>query len=209
MDEHEQGERVRAWLRENGASIVTGIAIGIAAIGGWQWWNANQRSQAQDASSQYVALSSAVESQDRELAEGVAKSLREEYARTPYATLAALAVAELQLDDGETGGAVETLAKAREAAKDPLLAELVAARLARAEIAAGNAERALQLLADAKRGSTLSTRGDALLALGRRDEAKTAYQAALDALDETLPLRRIVELKLLDLGVRAESEAQG
>lgn len=209
MDEHEQGERVRAWLRENGSSIVTGIAIGIAAIGGWQWWNANQRSQAQDASAQYVALTTAVDAQDRDLAEGVAKSLRDEYSRTPYATLAALALADLQLGAGETAGAVETLAAAKDAAADPLLAELVAARLARAEIAAGNAERALQMLSEAKRGSTLDTRGDALLALGRRDEAKAAYQAAIESMDETLPLRRIVELKLLDLGVRAESEAQG
>ncbi len=209
MDEHEQGERVRAWLRENGSSIVTGIAIGIAAIGGWQWWNANQRSQAQDASAQYVALTTAVEASDRDLAEGVAKSLRDEYSRTPYATLAALALADLQLGAGETAGAVETLAAAKDAAADPLLAELVAARLARAEIAAGNAERALQMLSDAKRGSTLDTRGDALLALGRLDEAKAAYQAAIESMDETLPLRRIVELKLLDLGVRAESEAQG
>lgn len=209
MDEHEQGEHVRAWLRDNGAAIVTGIAIGIAAIGGWQWWNAHQRNLAIDASAQYVALTSAAEAKDRELAEGVAKALRDEYARTPYATLGALSWADLQLDAGEAGGAVETLEAARAAAPDPLLGELVAARLARAELAAGHADKALQLLADASRGSTLNTRGDALLALGRPDEAKSAYEAAFKSLDEALPLRRIIELKLLDLGARVDSGVEG
>ena len=30
-DEYEQGERVRAWLRNNGSSLITGIALGLAA----------------------------------------------------------------------------------------------------------------------------------------------------------------------------------
>ncbi len=38
MDEHERGETVRAWLRQNGGSIVTGIAVGLALIFGWQWY---------------------------------------------------------------------------------------------------------------------------------------------------------------------------
>ena len=37
LDEHEQSERVRSWLRKNGASIIGGVAIAIGAIAGWQW----------------------------------------------------------------------------------------------------------------------------------------------------------------------------
>ncbi|MCK7592977.1 YfgM family protein [Pseudomarimonas salicorniae] len=210
MDEHEQGERVRAWLRENGASIVTGIAIGIAAIGGWQWWNAKERNRALEASSQFVAMTSAVEGGDRELAAKVAEVLSAEYERTPYAVLAGLTQAELQLEAGETQAAVETLAAARAQAADPLLADFTAVRLARAQIAAGNPQAALELLEGFKRGTALNARGDALLALGRNDEAVAAYKAALEDMDETLPTRRLVELKLLDLGVNnEEDEAQG
>jgi predicted negative regulator of RcsB-dependent stress response len=42
LDEHEQGERVRSWLRKNGAVMVGGVALGVAVIVGWQWWNARQ-----------------------------------------------------------------------------------------------------------------------------------------------------------------------
>lgn len=209
MDEHEQGERVRAWLRENGTSIVTGIALGIAAIGGWQWWGASQRGHALEASTQYAALVSAVESGERDLVEGVARALGQEYRKTPYAALGALSWADLQLESGETAAAVETLEAARAAASDPLLAELLSTRLARARLAAGEPEKALQLLEGASRGSALDARGDVLVALGRPDEAKQAYLAARDALDENLPTRRIIELKLLDLGVKPDDEAQG
>ena len=209
MDEHEQGERVRAWLRENGASIVTGIAIGIAAIGGWQWWNVKERNRAVEASTQYVALTSALESGDRDLAEKVTEALRDDYAGTPYAALAAMSWADQQLDAGETQAAVETLAAARSAAKDPLLADLLAVRLARAQVAAGNAQTAADLLQGATRGSALNARGDALLAAGRTDEAITAYRGALEAMEANQPARRLVELKLLDLGVKSEDEAQG
>ena len=209
MDEHEQGERVRAWLRENGASIVTGIAIGIAAIGGWQWWNVKERNRAVEASTQYVALTSALESGDRDLAEKVTEALRDDYAGTPYAALAAMSWADQQLDAGETQAAVETLAAARSAAKDPLLADLLSVRLARAQVAAGNAQTAADLLQGATRGSALNARGDALLAAGRTDEAITAYRGALEAMEANQPARRLVELKLLDLGVKSEDEAQG
>lgn len=209
MDEHEQGERVRAWLRENGASIVTGIAIGIAAIGGWQWWNTQQAHRAVESSTQYVALTTAIEGGDRDLAEQLVEALREDYAATPYATLAALAWADQQLEAGEQQAAVVTLQQARSQAIDPLLAELVTVRLARAQIAAGQAEAALTLLQDQQRGSALDVRGDALLALGRRDEAIAAYRDAMAKLDENLPSRRLIELKLLDLGVAQSDEAQG
>ena len=209
MDEHEQGERVRAWLRENGASIVTGIAVGIAAIGGWQWWQSRQANLAVEASTQYAALSAAIEEGDRDLAEQVSGVLRSDYRSTGYASLAAMAWADQQIEAGETQAAVETLLQARDKAPDPLLAELLSVRLARAQLAAGNAEQALAVLQSATRGSALNVKGDALLALGRRDEAITAYRGALDDLDQTLPTRRLIEIKLLDLGIKSDDEAQG
>ena len=42
LDEHEQGERVRAWLRENALGIIGGIALGLGLIYGWQWWQRQQ-----------------------------------------------------------------------------------------------------------------------------------------------------------------------
>ena len=45
LDEHEQGERVRTWLRKNALGILGGLALGIAAIYGWRAWVSHQASQ--------------------------------------------------------------------------------------------------------------------------------------------------------------------
>lgn len=38
LDEHEQGERVRTWLRDNAAGLIGGLALGLLLIWGWRWW---------------------------------------------------------------------------------------------------------------------------------------------------------------------------
>ena len=43
-------------------------------------------------------------------------------------------------------------------------------------------------------------RGDAEMALGRRDAARSAYEQALATLDLAAPTRSIVEMKLTDAG---------
>ena len=45
LDEHEQSERVRGWLRQNGAGLIGGVASGLGLIGGWQWWQQHQAAQ--------------------------------------------------------------------------------------------------------------------------------------------------------------------
>ena len=42
LDEHEQSEKVRTWLKDNAAGLIGGILLGFALIGGWRWWQAQQ-----------------------------------------------------------------------------------------------------------------------------------------------------------------------
>lgn len=204
MDELEQAERVRAWLRENGGSIVTGIAIGVAALFGWNWWQQNQTEQRFAAASQYESLSQAVERGDAETVATLAQQLTAEFGATPYATLAQLQQAELQVQAGETAAARDTLQAALAEAGEPALADLARVRLARVLNALGEYDAVLaQLDAMTTTGyaaAAAELRGDALIALGRRDEAQAAYLAAVEALDPTVPNRRLLEMKLIDAG---------
>ena len=45
LNEHEQSELVRNWIRQNAGSILVGILIGLGLIVGWQQWQRMQRSQ--------------------------------------------------------------------------------------------------------------------------------------------------------------------
>ena len=38
LDEHEQGERVRQWIRQNAIGIIGGIAIALAVVYAWGKW---------------------------------------------------------------------------------------------------------------------------------------------------------------------------
>jgi predicted negative regulator of RcsB-dependent stress response len=204
MDEHEQGERVRAWLRENGAAIVTGVAIGLAGLFGWQWWSQAQVQKRYDAAAQYEALQDAVERNDRDAVDALASSLVSDFGNTSYAALALLQQAERELDAGQMAAARDTLEQALGQSRNAAITDLARVRLARVLIALEDPAAALQRL-DAVAGSgyvavVAELRGDALQALGRRDEARAAYADAVESLDAFSPGRRLVEMKLVDAG---------
>ena len=208
MDEHEQGEQVRTWLRENGSAIITGIALGIAGIFGWQWWDANQASQRASAAAQYGTLTEAVERKDRDAAQALVKGIEAEFAGTSYVSLAALQWADMQVEAGELAGAADTLRKARDNNKSAELAVVIDTRLARVLLANGDAEGARSILTSSKQAtpSALSEEllGDIENTLGNREAAVQHWQSAYKTYEETLPARRMLEMKLLDAGASVE-----
>ena len=195
LDEHEQGERVRTWLRENGAGLIGGVILGLAVIAGWQWWQKQREQQRVHAGEQFQAVVDNV----------TAKKLRqaqEQAVHLPagaYATLAALDLAKAQVDAGQRDAAIATLRSAQP--KDPSLVAIVDLRLAQLLIDAGKPADALARLPQGSaEASVQQVRGDALVALGRTAEARTAYTQALAHLDVAAPQRKVVELKLSQVG---------
>ena len=196
LDEHEQSERVRNWLKNNGAGLIGGVALGLAVIFGWQWWQNNQVQQAEQANLDYQAAMDSLGTSDLKKAQAEVAKLRSGKADT-YADLAALRLAKAQIDAGQADAAIATLRGLRPEAS---LKPLVDLRLARLLIDTGKAEEALKLLGDASDSSGLEARGDALLATGKRDQARDMYLKALTGMDVAAPQRRLVELKLTDAG---------
>jgi len=193
LDEHEQSERVLEWLRRNGFGLVGGIVLGLAAIGGWKWWEHHQATQLTQAATQYQVAVDAIASKDKQ-AEAKVKSL----APGMYYTLASLELAKTQVVAGERDAAIATLRAAKPA--EPAITQVVNERLARLLVDAKQADEALKLLATATNPSALEVRGDAQFALGERDSARKTYQQALAKLDMGSPNRRLLELKLTEVG---------
>ena len=109
LDEHEQGELVQKWLRENTMSIAIGIALGLILIFGWQQWKAHRARHAADASAQYQALVDAFDAKRNDDAKTIAEALRKDYPDTAYATFAAMRLADLANDKGDLKAAAEDL----------------------------------------------------------------------------------------------------
>ncbi len=195
LDEHEQGERVRSWLRDNGAGIIGGIVLGLALIWGWQWWQQQRTGQKMQAGNDFLAATGALE-------QGAVDKAKAHLASLPdgaYATLGSLALAKAQVDAGKRDEAIATLRAAK--SRDPAIAGVVQQRLARLLIDAGKADEALAVLAgaDADAG-TLQVRGDAHAALDQDEQAREAYTKALAQIEVGSPQRNLVELKLSDVG---------
>lgn len=204
LDEYEQGENVRKWLRQNGGSLIAGIGLGLACVFGWQWWQGRGVAHQQEAAIQYAAFTDALTAKDAAKAKTFAAALAEKYANTPYAELAALRHAGFLQAAGKPEEALQALQAAAPSAKDPAMVEMFELRQARLLLIGDKASEAL------KRLDTIKTplfpeiaeelRGDIQIALGHRDDARKAYERALTALDQASPTRRMVELKLIEAG---------
>lgn len=204
IDEYEQGERVRTWLKNNGSSLITGIALGIAAISGWNWWQAKGDGHRSEAASQYALFTDAITAKNAEKVKTFAAALNKDFADTPYAVLTLLRHAEFLQAQGKNDQALAVLNTLGSAPSDPVLADLVSLRAARLLVNAGKFDDAIKRVDSVKPASfpaiANEIRGDAELGKGNRDAARKAYETAVANLDVAAPTRPLLELKLTDSG---------
>lgn len=204
LDEHEQSERVRTWLRKNGAGLIGGIALGIGAIIGWQWWTKQHSNDLALANSHYDAVLKSIQAKQLDKASKDMAALQQGPANI-YAELAALRLAKAQADDDKYDQALATL---RGLKAEGELKLLIDQRVARLLIQTGKSDEALKLLAAADDNQSLEIRGDALIAQGKRDAAREAYAKSLTTLDVAAPQRRLLETKLMDAGGTVPNPAE-
>lgn len=209
LDEHEQGEKVRKWLHENGSSILIGLALGLASIWGVGKYQEMRGARFAEASDKYVALTEAVEKKDEAAIKALSESMRTTFAKSPYAVLAAIDESARLTKEGKLEDAVKSLQFARDNAGGlPQLGELAAIRLARLQLALNKPDEALASIARVTnkgyQALAAEIRGDALFAQKKYKEALTAYDDSLTHFDATSPRRSIVEMKRDDLATIAE-----
>ncbi|KAA3654759.1 MAG: hypothetical protein DWQ11_03310 [Proteobacteria bacterium] len=185
LEEQEQLAELKAWWAQYGW-IVTAVAV-IAAVASvsWQGWQWYQRKQTAEAAALYSVVQKAVVDSDAAAARQAAGQILENYSSTVYAPLAALMSAKVQQAAGDTGNAALPLEWVTKNADEPVMRDIARLRLAAVRLDAGDTAAALALLADepsaALKVRHYDLRGDALVADGKVDEARTAYQTALDA----------------------------
>ena len=194
LDEHEQSERVRKWLKQNALGLLGGVAFGLLAVYGWFWWRDQGEIKRQKTAEAYNTVVQQLQSGKIDDVKSKLAGLGD----TAYATLAALDLAKAQVAAGKRDDAIKTLRAAKQ--DDPTLGPVVKQRLARLLLDAGKGADALTLVDTLDTPGGLEARGDALFALGRKEQARDAYTKALRELDEAAPQRRLLELKLTQAG---------
>lgn len=198
LDEHEQSERVRSWVRNNALGLIGGIALGLAAIAGWQWWQGQQQQGRMAVNGRFAEAVGRFEAGTLPADNGRAAIAGISKANPTLGALAALQLAKAQVDGGKPETAIATLRNLHEL--DPQMRTIVNQRLARLLVDAGRGEEALALLDDERNPAMLDVQGDAQMVLGDRAKAQQAYQQALGLVDVGDPQHRLLKLKLIEAG---------
>jgi predicted negative regulator of RcsB-dependent stress response len=210
-DKYEQDELVQKWLRENGMSIVVGVLIGLVGIFGWQQWRSHQARNDAVASQLYQQAKVAQLTGKPDVALQVTQQLQKDYAKSPYALFAVSDLARQQVQDKQLDKAEASLQWAESHATEPPLKALTLVRIARLQLDRDQAKTALATLdrvpAGSFQGMAQELRGDALVKVGRMDDARKAYQSAMSALSKDAPQRGALQMKLDDLAVAGKQGA--
>lgn len=209
LDEREQVDRIRQWWKENGAWIIIGVGGGLLALAGWNWWQGYQLQRAEQAAAIYSVVSEAAMEERADAVRIGLEQLESEHSGSPYLQHARLALAGVLARAGDFGAAVEQLQPVLDGAEDPQLRLIARLRMARALLAAGELERALELARGGEPGVFAAplreVEGDVLAQQGDAAAAKAAYEAALaDAAEHPGVIdEALVQLKLQALGAPA------
>ncbi|MDG9783847.1 YfgM family protein [Metapseudomonas otitidis] len=204
--EDEELAAIKDWWQRNGKPLVTGGALALAVVFGWQAWQKYQTNQSQGASIVYqqlleTALNPSGKPDAGKVAE-LANKLKTDFGGTHYAQYGSLFVAKVAVESGKLDDAAAELKAIVDKPADPTLGELARQRLARVLAAQGKVDDALKLLEGDATKAFLASReelkGDLLVQLGRADDAHAAYEKAKAALSDDAAVGGL-QMKLDDL----------
>jgi predicted negative regulator of RcsB-dependent stress response len=211
LDEQEQLDQLKAFWKRYGNLVVWTLALAMAIFGGLNYWKSHQRDEAAKASALYDELEKNTQAGEVEKSMRVFSDLKERFASTAYAQQAGLLLSKLQQEKGQADPAITSLSWVADHAIEAEYKTMARFRLAGVLLDQKKYDDALKQLsqADTKEFAALvaDRRGDVLLAQGKTEDAKAAYQLAWKALDATVEYRSFIEAKLGALGVTMAADA--
>jgi len=202
--EREQVDAIKKWWQDNGKAIVLGLVVGLGGLGAWRYWNDMQDARAENASVNYEQFLNLTAQGAGKEAREAGQAILDTYPKTTYARLTALLLAKLDVDDGKLEEAKKRLQWVIDNAGGPETVALAKSRMAQIILAEGKAEAALQTFEQidpARARQFAELKGDILAALGRKQEAASAYAEAKTLLATSGADPRLLELKIESLGL--------
>jgi predicted negative regulator of RcsB-dependent stress response len=183
--EEEQVEALKDWWKQNGLAVIGGAVLGISALVGWRGWNWHQDKQATEASDIFTVVQEAANKNDVTVLQEQTNILRDKYASTPYTPLAVLHQAKNQIEQGDNAAAEESLRWVLKNSKQDTVQNVARLRLARLLLADNKVEEAQAMvnsgMSDAYTSLANEIRGDIFVAKGEIEQAKEAYDQAMQA----------------------------
>ncbi len=207
--EEQQVEAIKKWWKDNKLSVIGGVVIGVAALWGGRTWIAGQDAHSEAASDVYQIMMSKMSNGQLEEAATDGSVLLGQFTDTPYAALASLALAKIKLEQGDMAAASSNLNWAMSNTEQDGVKKVARLRLAELSLTEGDYSAALAQLNSATALGSFEAayeqlKGDIYVADGKSDQARSAYIRSLAAMGPTDPGRRLLQMKLDDLGGAGE-----
>lgn len=202
LEEQEKLDAIKAWWARYGTLVVSLFAVVALAWGGWWGWKAYESHRANQAMGYFEALEDAARLGGADSSVRIktaSATLREQYPATGYAARGALVAAQALAAQKDEAGAREQLEWLAAQGKNPSMQAVARLRLAGMLLDQKQYDPALAQLNNppaAFAALFADRRGDILAAQGKRDDARAAWQSAIDGLGAANPLTQVVQLKL-------------
>ena len=190
--EKEQVEALKKWWKENGSSVITGVLLGLSVLLGGKAWFSYQETRSLSASNIYAQMIAAVGRGESQAVRTYANQLIGEYSGSGYAPLAALALANAAIAEGEPAAAQAQLEWAVDHADADELRHTARMRLIRVLIDRKQLQEARDELTSVGEAGAYDylyaeLRGDLAMAEGNTPDAARAYRSALDSMPAQAP----------------------
>lgn len=209
LEEQEQIDQLKHFWNTWGtliSAVALAVALGLAGWNGYQFW---QNRQAGQAAALLDAVDAAAAGGDMGRLEQAFADMRSKFGGTAQAGLAGLAVGKTASSAGNAALAKAALTWVAESANDDGHKAIARLRLSALLMEEKSYDEALKQLSGsfaAEYAAVVADRkGDVLVLLGKKQEAVDEYSRAYQAFSESMEYRRLVEVKLNALGVKASS----
>ncbi|MES2534990.1 MAG: tetratricopeptide repeat protein [Pseudomonadota bacterium] len=204
LEEQEQIDTFKAWWKQYGNLITWVLIIALTAYASWSGWKYYQRNQSAQASQLYDELQKAVVAKDNAKVQRAAADMQAKFARSAYAQMSALTAAKVAFDANDLKTAKAQLQWVSENGRDDEYKAIARIRLAGILLDEKAYDEGLKILATDMppqfAGVVADRKGDILVAQNKLDEARAAYQQALEKTDQKSPGRQLIQLKLDAIG---------
>jgi len=201
-DDYEQEQLVKQWLKDNWFTIVAGIALGVGAIYGYNYWLGSKELKRVEAAQQYTEVDQLLQLKENDEAAQMISKLEGDFGNSLYSVEARMELAKKYMEAENLDAAIQQYQLILDSKPERSLAEISRLRLARLKTSAGQYNEANALLdfvrSEAYASMIDEIRGDILQAQGQTGQAADAYQLALNS-GEGYSGRAILEMKLADI----------
>ncbi|MEO7032099.1 MAG: tetratricopeptide repeat protein [Herbaspirillum sp.] len=204
LEQQEQLATFKEWWRKYGNLLTWTLIVVLAGYASWTGWKLYQANQTTRAAQLYEELENAVLTKDNARIQRAADDMESQFKRTAYAQMAGLVAAKAAFDANDLKVATSQLQWVIEHAKDAEYQALAKIRLAGVYLDQKAYEDGLKVLSGsflpAFESAVADRRGDILVAQNKIDEARSAYQLALEKMGPKDPGRQLLQLKLDAIG---------